>query len=137
MVPWGCSPWSCGPWGCKELHMTERLNNNIPKHMLLLSACGFDHIIFDHMYNLTLLLYFYSIYLICTTFFFLLLCHAACRILVPQPRIQTLTPAAEAQSFNHWTTKEVLSHVFFICKYKHLNYQLSVVIEIRDTKILK
>ena len=69
--------------------------------------------------------------------FFFLNCPVACRILVPQPRIQTLTPAAEAQSFNHWTTKEVLSHVFFICKYKHLNYQLSVVIEIRDTKILK
>ena len=59
----------CSPWGCKELDMTERLNNNMPKHMLLLSACGFDHIIFDHMNNLTLPLYFYSIYLIYTFFF--------------------------------------------------------------------
>ena len=67
-------PWGCGPWGCKELDMTERLNNNMPKHMLLLSACGSDHIIFDHMYNLTLLLYFYSIYLICTFFFFAVPC---------------------------------------------------------------
>ena len=62
---------ACGsPWGCRELDMTERLNNNMPKHMLLLSACGFDHIIFDHMNNLTLPLYFYSIYLICTVLFF-------------------------------------------------------------------
>ena len=77
------------PWGWKELDMTEQLNNNMPKHILLLSACWFDHIIFDHMYNLTLPLYFYSIYLICTTFFFFfLLCHAACGILASWPGIE-------------------------------------------------
>ena len=31
----------------------------------------------------------------------------ACRILVPQARIEPLPPVVEAQSLNHWTTGEV------------------------------
>ena len=31
----------------------------------------------------------------------------ACRILVPWPRIEPMSPAAEAWSLNHWTTREV------------------------------
>ena len=33
--------------------------------------------------------------------------HAACEILVPQPGIEPTPPALEAQSLNHWTTREV------------------------------
>ena len=33
--------------------------------------------------------------------------HAACKILVPQPRMQSAPPAVEAQSLNHWTAREV------------------------------
>ena len=32
---------------------------------------------------------------------------AACKILVPQPGIEPLPPAVEAQSLNHWTAREV------------------------------
>ena len=32
---------------------------------------------------------------------------AACGILVPQLRIKPAPPALEAQSLNHWTTREV------------------------------
>ena len=35
--------------------------------------------------------------------------HGAYRILVPWPGIEHMTPAVEAQSLNHWTTKEVPS----------------------------
>ena len=31
----------------------------------------------------------------------------ACGILVPQPGVGPVTPALEAQSLNHWTTREV------------------------------
>ena len=34
-------------------------------------------------------------------------CCAACGILVPQPGIESSPPALEAQSLNHWTTREV------------------------------
>ena len=41
-------------------------------------------------------------------FFFFFLQHlSACGILVPLPRIEPLTPAMEAQTLNHWTTREV------------------------------
>ena len=39
-------------------------------------------------------------------------CHVACGILVPQPRIEPMLPATEAQSLNHWTTREVRCMVF-------------------------
>ena len=34
-------------------------------------------------------------------------CHAACGILVPQPEIESMPPAVEAQSPNYWIAKEV------------------------------
>ena len=33
--------------------------------------------------------------------------HAACGILFPQPGVEPNPPAVEAQSLNHWTTREV------------------------------
>ena len=39
--------------------------------------------------------------------FFFLQHLSACGILVPLPRIEPLTPAVEAQTRNHWTTREV------------------------------
>ena len=41
-------------------------------------------------------------------FFFLRLCHRACRTLVPQPGIQPVLPALEPWSLNHWSTREVV-----------------------------
>ena len=40
-------------------------------------------------------------------FFFFLLSQEACEILVSQPGIEHTPPALEAQSPNHWSTKEV------------------------------
>ena len=34
-------------------------------------------------------------------------CHMTCRILVPQPGIEPMPPAVEAQSPDHWTATEV------------------------------
>ena len=34
--------------------------------------------------------------------------HAACRILVPQPRIEPVPPTMEVRSLNNWTTGKVL-----------------------------
>ena len=46
-------------------------------------------------------------------FSFFLLHYAACGILVPQPGIKPMSPAMEAQSLNHWTTREVPHLLFF------------------------
>ena len=48
----------------------------------------------------------------CASFFFFLslslwLPWAACGIFVPQPGIEPMSPALEAQSLNHWTAREV------------------------------
>ena len=40
-------------------------------------------------------------------FFFLATCHEAYGVLVPQPDIKHVSPTLEAQSLNHWTTREV------------------------------
>ena len=40
-------------------------------------------------------------------FFFFWLYHAACRILVPQPRIELTLPTVEALNLSHWTTREI------------------------------
>ena len=32
--------------------------------------------------------------------------HIACMILVPQPGIETVPPAVDARSLNHWTTRK-------------------------------
>ena len=41
-------------------------------------------------------------------------CPAACGILVPQPGIQPVPPAVEAQSPNPWTTREFPYLCFFV-----------------------
>ena len=33
---------------------------------------------------------------------------------LPQPGIEPMPPALEARSLNHWTTREVLYHVFYV-----------------------
>ena len=38
--------------------------------------------------------------------------HATCRILVPWPWMEPVPPTAEAQSLNHWTTREVPTDAF-------------------------
>ena len=40
-------------------------------------------------------------------FFFFWPCHVTFGILVPQPGIEPVPPAVEAQSLNHWTAREV------------------------------
>ena len=45
-------------------------------------------------------------FFVCFVFVFWLHC-MACSILVPQPGIKPVPPALEAQSLNHWTTREV------------------------------
>ena len=39
-------------------------------------------------------------------------CHLAGGILVPRPGIKPVLPALEAQSLNHWTTREVPDFIF-------------------------
>ena len=46
------------------------------------------------------------------SFFFSLLHHEACGILVPQLGVETVPPALEVWSLNHWTTREVFMVVF-------------------------
>ena len=41
----------------------------------------------------------------------------ACRILVPQLGIKHMPPALEAQSLNHWMTREALFLTYFLKKY--------------------
>ena len=36
--------------------------------------------------------------------------HTACRILVPQPRMEPMPPALEVQGLNHWAARQSLSH---------------------------
>ena len=56
------------------------------------------------VYKLALLSIFLSYF-----FFFFWPCHEACGILVPQPGTKLVPPALEAQSPNHWTSKEFLN----------------------------
>ena len=43
---------------------------------------------------------------------------AACRILVPRPGMDAVPPVVEAQSLNHWTTREVPFQFFiYVCVY--------------------
>ena len=48
-------------------------------------------------------------------FFFFCPCLAACRILVPQPGIELMSPEVGARSLNHWTAREVLIILFYCC----------------------
>ena len=43
------------------------------------------------------------------TFFFFLPCGTVCGILVPRPGIKPVSPALEAWSLKHWTTRDVPS----------------------------
>ena len=65
----------------------------------------------DMFIYLFIFLYF-IIFLILKSFFFGLH-HAAFGILVPQPGIESITPAEEIQSLNHWTTRQVPMINFF------------------------
>ena len=47
------------------------------------------------------------------SFFFFWLHCMAYGILVPGPGIEPVSPAVDARSLNHWTTKEVLAFCFF------------------------
>ena len=47
------------------------------------------------------------IFLYSFTFYHFTLCCTACGILVLQAGIEPVPPALEAQSLNHWTTREV------------------------------
>ena len=49
-------------------------------------------------------------------FFYFLPHHAACGILTPRPGIEPISPAVEAQSPNHWTTRELPTHTYFLNK---------------------
>ena len=44
----------------------------------------------------------------------------ACRILAPRPGIEPVPPAVEAQSLNHWTTREVPVQWLFVCLFVYL-----------------
>lgn len=45
-------------------------------------------------------------------FFCFLLCHIVCGILVPQPGIEPMTPAVEAQNLSHWVSHCIY---FIVC----------------------
>ena len=45
--------------------------------------------------------------------FFVLVAHGACSTLVLQSGAKLMTPALEAQGFNHWTARGVLFMYFF------------------------
>ena len=47
---------------------------------------------------------------------FLFFGRAACGILVPQPGIEPVPPALEAQSLNHWSTREVPGAPFYLLR---------------------
>ena len=49
---------------------------------------------------------------ISSAFVFAHAAHVACRILVPWPGIEPVTPALGACSLNHWTTREIPDHSF-------------------------
>ena len=42
--------------------------------------------------------------------------YKACGMLVPQPGVEPAPPAVEAQSLNHWTTREVPPQGVFVDK---------------------
>ena len=57
-----------------------------------------------HLYKLRNLYKLSSAYI---TLAFIWLHHAACGILVPQTRVKPPPPSVEAQTLNHWATREV------------------------------
>ena len=50
------------------------------------------------------------LFFLCPLFFFFFFSHKACRILVPQPGVETRPLAMRVQSPNHWTTRKFPRH---------------------------
>ena len=50
--------------------------------------------------------------IISQSFFFFWPCHETCKILVLYPGMEPMIPAVEAQSLNHWTTREIPTEEF-------------------------
>ena len=73
------------------------------------SLCSFhfDSLFYTTHQKVMCLFFFYLILLFCPP-------PVACGILGPQPRIEPLSPAVEAQSCNHWTPRETPNFVFYI-----------------------
>ena len=65
-----------------------------------------------HLQNLSLSYTYYS-FLIFYFMLFIWSCCTACGILVPQGGTELTPPALEAQSLNHWITREVPQFLFF------------------------
>ena len=57
---------------------------------------------------------------VCVSLFFFVPHRAACRILVPWPGIEPVPAAVEAQSRNHWTTREVPQVCLFVILLKEI-----------------
>ena len=51
--------------------------------------------------------FYFFLFFFLSFFLFFLLYHVAFRILVPQVGLKSVSPAVEAQSPNHWTTREI------------------------------
>ena len=57
-----------------------------------------------------------------------------CGILVPQPGIEPLPPAVEAQSFNHWTAREVpIQQILYVTLTMYCSH-IMVTVEIHRDK---
>ena len=54
-------------------------------------------------------------------------CCLACGILVLRPGIEAMLPAVEAQSLNHWTTREILSSL--LLKLQSLEQWLALIMK--------
>ena len=72
-------------------------------------------VICDFTINSIVYGYIFPIFNISVFFIFCPQC-TACGILVPQPGIEPASPAWEAQSLNHWTTREALFPIFYCDK---------------------
>ena len=55
----------------------------------------------------------WRLYFILDSWFFSFFGFAACRILVPWPGIEPLSPALEVQSLNHWTAREIPEGIWY------------------------
>ena len=59
---------------------------------------------------------------------------APCGILVPQPGIEPLLPAVEAQSFNHWTAREVpIQQILYVTLTMYCSH-IMVTVEVHRDK---
>ena len=59
---------------------------------------------------------------------------APCGILVPRPGIEPLLPAVEAQSFNHWTAREVpIQQILYVTLTMYCSH-IMVTVEVHRDK---